>query len=371
MKKISLFIVMLMATIAIAQAPANYYTAANGFSGYALKTKLKTIITTGHNDQGYQSLWTAYATSDRDNGIGFENDNTIVDMYSEKPSEADPYNYTLGIKQCGSYAVEGDCYNREHLVPQAYFNEASPMKNDAFHVVPSDGKVNGIRDNYPFGVVNIVPQHLTTLNGSKRGANLNSGYSAGYTATVFEPIDEFKGDIARSLLYFATRYENSMVAFYNAATIQSKDMFDGSADHVFSPTFMNILLTWNQQDPVSIKETKRNNALYAYQGNRNPYIDNNAYVTAIWGLPLETPRFEALQSVVVYPNPVNDNLLNIRTDSNVTTIQLININGQLVQNIEKPIAVEGLYQIQNLSSGFYFLKISDENQSVIKKIIVD
>lgn len=371
MKKISLFIVVLVTTIAFAQAPTNYYTAANGFSGYALKSKLKTIITTGHNDQGYSGLWQAYFNSDRDNGIGFENDNTIVDIYSENPSGADPYNFTYDTNQCGTYANEGDCYNREHLVPQAYFDgvATNPMKNDAFHVMPTDGKVNGIRDNFPFGVVNVAT--LTTQNGSKKGANLNSGYSAGYTATVFEPIDEFKGDIARCLLYFATRYENSMVAFYTAASVQSKDMFDGSADQVFSPTFLNILLTWNQLDPVSIKETKRNNALYGYQGNRNPYIDNNAYVTSIWGLPLATPRFDSLQSVLIFPNPVTNHLLNIRTDSNLMTIQLININGQVVQTIQKPMVLDGIYQLQNIASGFYFLKISDENQTVTKKIMVD
>src|SRR5690606_35486985 len=108
------------------------------------------------------------------------------------------------------------------------------------------------------------------------------GYSAGYTGVVFEPIDEYKGDIARVLLYFVTRYENQLVGFYtnaNGSSIQSKNMFDGTSNRSFSPTFLNILLEWNQQDPVSAKEITRNNAIYARQGNRNPYIDNNNYVT--------------------------------------------------------------------------------------------
>lgn len=371
MKKISFFILVLLTSIAMAQAPANYYTTANGLTGFALKTKLKTIITAGHIDQGYSSLWTAYGTTDRDNGIGYENDNTIVDIYSENPVAADPYNFTYSTKQCGTYAVEGDCYNREHLVPQAYFDgvATNPMKNDPFHVMPVDGKVNGIRDNFPFGVVNIAT--FTSGNGSKKGSNLNSGYAAGYSGVVFEPIDAFKGDIARSLLYFATRYEDLMPSFFMAATVQSKAMFDGSANQVFSPTFLNILLTWNQMDPVSIKEIKRNNAIYAYQGNRNPYIDNNVYATAIWGLPLATPQFDVLQGMSAFPNPVNDHQLNIHADGNISSILLININGQVVQMINKPMAVDGEYHLQNLTSGFYFLKVSTENESVIKKIIVN
>jgi len=81
------------------------------------------------------------------------------------------------------------------------------MVSDPYHIWPTDGKVNGMRSNYPHGVVGNAT--YTSLNGSKLGSNLNSGYSAGYSGTVFEPIDEFKGDIARAYFYFATRYQEN------------------------------------------------------------------------------------------------------------------------------------------------------------------
>lgn len=370
MKNIYTFISLCVFTIGFAQAPANYYNNATG-TGFALKTQLKTIITNGHSDNGYSSLWNAFATTDRDFNIGYENDNSIVDIYSENPTGTDPYTFTYQINQCGSYSTEGDCYNREHLVPQAYFDnvQINPMKNDPFHVVPTDGKVNGVRDNFPFGVVSNAS--YTSANGSKRGSNLNSGYSAGYSSTVFEPIDEFKGDIARSLLYFATRYEDLMDDFYTSASVQSKDMFNGSIDQVFSPTFLNILLTWNSMDPVSLKETKRNNAIYAYQGNRNPYIDNNAYVTSIWGAPLGISASEFNKSVSVFPNPTNTNKINVQSGIAIDEIILINLNGQLILQVKKPVFNNETFSLDNLKQGFYLLKIGSNNQFITKKVIVN
>jgi hypothetical protein len=92
MKKTHLLIALLFTILSYSQ-PAGYYTNANG-TGYTLKTQLKTIITNNHIDHGYGGLWGAYATTDRDNGIGFENDNSIVDIYSENPLGPDPYIYT-------------------------------------------------------------------------------------------------------------------------------------------------------------------------------------------------------------------------------------------------------------------------------------
>ncbi|MBY0486712.1 MAG: endonuclease [Flavobacteriaceae bacterium] len=383
MKKIITLIAFLSAVIGFSQElqkvsninalpqPPGYYANATG-SGFALKTQLKTIITNGHNDQGYGALWTLYTNAAfRDNY--YENDNSLIDMYSENPTGPDPYNFTTTGQQCGSYANEGDCYNREHIVPQAYWDgvATNPMKNDPFHVAPVDGKVNGLRDNFPYGRVNSAS--TTTANGSKLGSNLNSGYSAGYSATVFEPVNEFKGDIARSIFYFATRYEDQMVSFYNSATVASKNMFDGSANNVFSPTFLNILITWHNLDPVSTKEIERNNVIYGFQGNRNPFIDHPEYVCQIWAAAcaaLSNPTLE-LASISVYPNPSNDHKINIDSDIAIDDIQLININGQLMMEIKKPIFNNNSYTLDNLPQGFYFLKLSSENQSLVKKVIIN
>ncbi|HEX8574915.1 MAG TPA: endonuclease, partial [Flavobacterium sp.] len=328
MKKIYSISLLLFSFISIAQPPAGYYSTATG-TGYTLKTQLKTIITNGHVDRGYGALWTLYTnTAFRDNY--YENDGSLLDLYSENPIGSDPYTYSSTSGQCGSggYSNEGDCYNREHLVPQAYFDDTAinPMKNDAHHVKPSDGKVNGWRGNYAFGIVNTssgtnpcnsqssnIPCY--SRNGSLKGNNLNSGYSAGYSGIVFEPINDFKGDVARAFFYFSTRYQDQMSTFYNNPrnTSEAKVMFNGTNDVVFSATFLEILKQWHILDPVSPHEIQSNNAIYAHQGNRNPFIDNPSYVTAIWGAPLSSESFETA-TISVYPNPANDNKINIQTD---------------------------------------------------------
>ncbi|MDI5889392.1 MULTISPECIES: endonuclease [Flavobacterium] len=294
MKQIYSLLFLFLFTSGFAQAPAGYYTTATG-TGYALKTQLYNIIK-DHTVQTYAGLYVTYETSDIDNF--FENDGSVLDMYSENPAGTDPYTYNIASTQrCGNYTNEGDCYNREHIIPQSIFNEASPMVSDAHFITPTDGKVNGIRSNYPHSVVATASQ--TTLNGSKLGAST----TAGYTGPVFEPIDEFKGDIARMYFYFATRYENT-VAGYNYP------MFNNSTNKVFTTAFLNQLLAWHNQDPVSAREIARNNAIYARQNNRNPYIDNPTYATDIW-------KIEAVDTEV--PTTVT-NLTVTETTSSTATL---------------------------------------------------
>ncbi len=360
MKKYFALAAALVSAVAFAQIPAGYYNNATG-TGYALKTQLYNIIK-GHDAKSYDALYTCYLTSDRD--YFYENDGTVLDIYSEKPAGADAYNFsaTTSGDRCGNYANEGDCYNREHLMPQSVFNESSPMVSDAHHILPTDGKVNGQRGNLPFGKVGSA--NWTSTNGSKRGNNLNSGYSAGYTGVVFEPIDEFKGDVARCLLYFATRYENQIAGWNHA-------MLNGTSNKVFSSWFLNVLLTWHAQDPVSDKEIARNNAVYTFQGNRNPYIDHPEYVAMIWGSVMGTDDFLAESAVSVYPNPVNGNSINIYCDKEVSDMQLISLNGQVIQHIAKPVFIDNTTTLQNLTSGFYILKIESPYGTVTKKIIVN
>ncbi|ESU26653.1 putative extracellular ribonuclease [Flavobacterium limnosediminis JC2902] len=378
MKKIYSLVLLLSISYGFAQIPAGYYNAATG-TGYTLKTQLKTIISTGHIDQGYNALWTLYTQSAwRDNY--YENNGSLLDIYSEKPAGADNYEYTSTSQQCGNYTAEGNCYNREHLVPQSYFDDfaVDPMKNDPFHVFPSDGKVNGDRNNLPFGVV--ASGSYISSNGSKRGSNTINGYS-NYSGTVFEPINEFKGDIARAFFYFATRYEDSMDDFYtaaNGATCEAKNMFDGSINKVFSDNFILLLIKWHRQDPVSPKEIAQNNAIYTYQGNRNPYIDHPEYICNIWASQcatvdlLPTESFETLANISIYPNPTKDNRINITSETELNEIQLININGQVIKNIKKPNSVQNTYTLENLPQGFYFVKLSSsDNQTTTRKILVN
>jgi endonuclease I len=268
MSKKFFYLILLMGHLVMAQIPSNYYNSAIGLSGYTLKSQLKTIITNGHVNQGYDGLYDGYVTTDTDHY--YENDGTVLDIYSEKPSATDSYNFTHSSgDQCGTYNSEADCYNREHVVPQSVFNEQSPMVSDIHTVIPTDGYVNNRRSNYPFGVV--TNPSWTSTNGSKVGSNT----AGSYTGTSFEPIDEFKGDVARMMFYFATRYETQVDSW-------SFEMFNGTEDKVFQDWALTMLLEWHESDPVSQREIDRNNAAYNFQGNANPFISHPEWVNVIW-----------------------------------------------------------------------------------------
>ncbi len=248
------------------QIPPGYYDSAEGLTGYDLKTALHNIIKNPNVDS-YSGLWSDFYKTDVDKY--YENDGTVLDIYSEDPSGADPYEFTLGDDQCGSYSGEGSCYNREHSFPKSWFNDASPMYSDLFHIYPTDGYVNNKRSNYPYGEVDNPT--WTSMNGCKLGPCSIPGYSG----TVFEPIDEFKGDLARSYFYMATCYEDKVASW-------TSDVLDGSSDKVYVDWFLNMLIQWHEQDPVSQKEIDRNDSIYAIQGNRNPFIDHPEWVECIW-----------------------------------------------------------------------------------------
>jgi endonuclease I/chitodextrinase len=277
-----------------AQIPTGYYDGTAGLTGAALKTKLKQIITDGHQDHGYNGLWGAYQTTDIDKF--YENDDSVLDIYSENPNGADPYNYTHIVNQCGNYNSESDCYNREHIVPQSLFNENQPMVSDIHFIRATDGKVNGMRSNYPFGKVNTAS--FTSMNGSKLGNSISPGYSG----TVFEPIDAFKGDVARMIFYFVTRYEAQLSGF------STGNMLGGSAFPGLQTWELNQLLAWSAADPVSPIEIARNNASYAYQENRNPFIDHPEYVNQIWGTPVADTQVPTAATNLATNTPTSNSI---------------------------------------------------------------
>lgn len=255
--------------------PGDYYNGTEGLTGYSLKTALHNIIN-NHTAQGYSALWGFYASYELDNY--YEMDGSILDIYSENPSASDPYNYTPVSDQCGTYNSEADCYNREHSFPRSWFGgDVEPMNSDVHHIFATDGQVNAYRGSYPFGLVGNAS--TTSSNGSKLGS---AASGLGYSGTVFEPIDEFKGDLARAYFYMATRYENQISGWENNSS-ESDAALNGSSNQVFEPWLLALLKSWHQQDPVSQKEIDRNEAAFTYQGNRNPFVDHPEWVSSIWG----------------------------------------------------------------------------------------
>ncbi len=248
-------------TIIHAQIPDGYYDSTDGLEGDVLRLALHNIID-NHQVHSYTSLFTHFESTD------MKPDGTVWDMYSDVPGGTPPYVYHYGgADQCGNYGGESDCFNREHSWPQSWFNSNSPMKTDLFHVYPTDGYVNGQRGSYPYGDVN-TPL-WTSQNGSMRGTSGTPGYSG----IVFEPIDEYKGDLARTYFYMSTRY------YTEDAGWDTNDMVDG-ADLL--PWAVDLLMAWHSADPVSQKELDRNEAVYQIQTNRNPFIDHPEWVACIW-----------------------------------------------------------------------------------------
>lgn len=266
--------------------PTGYYDYANGKSCSSLKTALRYITdaTSGsftgdtytHNAQSYDGLWDQYKITDiKPREVGTGSATVIWDIYSDKPNATDPYNFTPGTQQCGSYSGEGSCYNREHSFPKSWFNDASPMYSDYHHIFPTDGYVNGKRSNYKYGEVSSAS--WTSQNGSKLGTSA----IAGIGGPVFEPIDEYKGDVARAYLYMVTRYEN-LLATWNGYATEGTETLDGTMFPAVEVPYLRLMIKWHNQDPPSQKEKDRNNGAYSFQGNRNPFVDHPEYVAAIW-----------------------------------------------------------------------------------------
>lgn len=246
----------------MAQIPNGYYDNANGKTGDDLKVALHDIID-DHTTISYAQIWNAFwSTDNKGNGV-------VWDMYSDIPNGTPPYTYQLGQHQCGSYEQEGDCYNREHSWPQSWFGNQATPTTDLHHIFPTDGYVNAERGNYPFGEVGSGGK--TYQNGSKRGPCKSS---LGYNGTVFEPIDAYKGDFARALMYMSVRYYGEDGSWGSSGMTNKSVIKDWAID---------MLLDWCDLDPVSQKEIDRNNVIYnQYQHNRNPFIDHPEYARMIW-----------------------------------------------------------------------------------------
>lgn len=262
MKRIIYTLICAIGTITVqAAAPSGYYTSAQGKNKGALLAALEDIVGE-HNALGYGDLWDLYYESD------VTSEGYIWDMYSTSK-------YTPGKNQCGNYSSIGDCYNREHSFPKSWFDDRTPMYSDAFHIYPTDGKVNGQRSNYPFGEC-AGGSYVSSSGGVKALGRLGNSTFSGYSGTVFEPDDMYKGDFARSYFYMAAAY-NSHIDEWSSAQLA------GNSYPCFSSWSVNLLMKWHREDPVSQKEIDRNEVVYKWQGNRNPFIDHPELAEYVWG----------------------------------------------------------------------------------------
>lgn len=315
-------LICLFSGLAYAQEPSGYYKKAEGKSQKELLKQLCEIVGP-HKNVGYNGLWNVYKDSDIRPGTNY-----YWDMYSTSK-------FREGQQKCGNYSNVGDCVNREHSFPKSWFKEGQPMVSDAFHIYPTDGKVNGQRSNFPYGEC-ANGTTLPSCNGVDALGKLGKSTFLGYSGTVFEPVDEYKGDFARSYFYMAACYNDKIASW-------SSPMLAGNSYPCYTTWAVNLLLKWNEQDPVSQKEIDRNNAVYKHQNNRNPFIDHPELAEYIWG---DKQNIGWTPGGVVDPkitSPYNGSTVDFGvTAVNTTLTYTVNVKAEgLTQNVAVSVAGAG------------------------------
>lgn len=368
MKKYLLTILVSYISFGQAGFPSNpYYNGMNWtLTGMNLKNALATKITSTHiNLLTYSEVWNATQATDTNP----TNSNNVLLLYGfsdttcpTSPSDDNDHRERNSMSNGGGNSCE---WNREHvyakslgtpqLVDGAISTAESDAGEDAHHLRACDVERNVNRGNSKFAA----------------GSGNSSAVAGGWY-----PGNEWKGDVARMMMYMYLRYPTQCLPIHvgTGATVSS------------DTNMIQLFLQWNAEDPVSLYEDNRNtyhgNTTNAYaQGNRNPFIDNPYLATIIWGGPVAENRWPTVflssqsflsdSAVQVYPNPTNSNEIEISTEETITKLSLINNIGQIINEIKQPVFSNNNFKLNNLQPGFYFLYISAENGSLTKKIIVN
>ena len=367
-----LFFAFVSLAFSQAGAPATPYY--NGFNwtltGMSLKSALASKITTTHtNFLTYAEAENALRYTDLDPTdatntnllllYGFSNNICTYVSETDFGTSADDNDHRRRNKNADS-GDQNCAWNREHTYARALGTpniETNEADADVHHVRASDVARNGMRDNDRF------------FDGS--GNSFESGI-------LWYPGDEWKGDVARMMMYMYLRYGSQCLPT-GVAQI-------GIPTAANDSNMVQLFLEWNAEDPVSQYEDNRNtylgNTSNTYgQGNRNPFIDNPYLATVIWGGPvaenrwptviLSTEDFVSIENASVYPNPTINNEVYVSTTTELKSIVLYNINGQIIQEIKNPSKVNDVYKVSDLPKGFYLMQLATENASTTKKIIVN
>lgn len=227
---------------------STYYKNAVGKTGSSLKSSLHTIISANVSKISYSAVWNALKVTDQDPN----NSNNVILMYS-------------GVSRSKSLngGAVGD-WNREHVWAKSHgdFGEVTGPGTDLHHLRPADVTVNSVRGNLDFD------------NG---GSTVANGGGSRVDSDSFEPRDADKGDVARMILYMAVRYDGDD----GFADLEPNEKVNNGSNPYIGK--LSVLKAWNDEDPPSAFEEKRNQVIYdTYQHNRNPFIDHPEWVDAIW-----------------------------------------------------------------------------------------
>lgn len=267
--------------VAYAQIPAGYYTSAEGKSGDELKSALYNIIK-GHVQYPYTSsstdVWDILKETDRDP----DNPENVVGIYS---------NFSMNA------ALEynsGDGWSREHVWAKSRgdFGTTAGAGTDVHHLRVADISTNSARSNRTFAECS---EQYIDGSGTYQGATESFTSS---TEFIWKPRAVVKGDIARMIFYMATRYEG----FNGEPDLEIVDYILDAYDKSPLHGRLSELLAWHNEDPVDDAERQRNDIIYSYQQNRNPFIDHPEYVASIWGGTTTDPTAPSFTSLPTTTN---------------------------------------------------------------------
>ncbi|MCF6128057.1 endonuclease [Flavobacterium sp. AS60] len=326
--------------------PAGYYDSLEGKSGATLKQAIQDIIANPAvvRAHTYGDIINILKTADQ-NPL---NNNQVWLIYTEQPRSK--FDYQTNSSIIGKW-------NREHIYSQSRgnFGDLYNLPPDGINVWSSSGP-----DDIGAGLSDA--HHLRAADGQENSSRGNRNYGIDYNGPTAIPTSSWKGDVARACFYMAVRYNGLNVVNGNP----NENIVGQIGD-------LTTLLTWNHSDPSDDFEMNRNNYIYTWQQNRNPFIDYpdlvdyvfGANVGQAWFAPLSTPNFDAAK-VVLYPNPAKDNI----TIYGITTDSKIEVFSTLGQKVfEQNFAGETTLHI-DLASGIYMSRITTDSKTIIKKIIV-
>ncbi|MEO5775258.1 MAG: endonuclease [Flavobacterium sp.] len=328
-------------------APAGYYDSLEGKSGATLKQAIQDIIANPSvvRAHTYGDIINILKTADQ-NPL---NSNQVWLIYTEQPrSKAD---YQTGSSIIGKW-------NREHIYCQSRGNYG-----DLYNLPPDGINVWSATGPDDIGAGLSDAHHLRAVDGQENSSRNNRNYGVDYNGPVATPTTTWKGDVARACFYMAVRYNGLNVVSGNP----NENIIGQIGD-------LTTLLAWNHSDPKDDFEMNRNNYIYTWQVNRNPFIDYPDLVDYVFGANVGQAWFAALATntfdvtkVVLYPNPAKDNI----TISGVTTDAKIEVFSTLGQKVfEQNFAGETSLHL-NLTSGIYLAKITADSKTITKKLVIE
>lgn len=360
---VSLFLTLTLSVSGV--IPNAYYFTMEGKSSADLKTELHNIIcqdTTHYLNygSGVGYTWQGFYSTDRD-----PSNNSVIDMYSDSIRSFGVNYVALGYKGFGM------TIQIEHSVPKSWWgcdiDHPDCAAKDLNHLYPSDGTYNNYKSNYPLGEVTGTLAHT---NGVTK---IGIGTYTGYTGTVFEPADKYKGDFARSYFYVATAYQHYVNKWALSAT---GNMMEASTYPTLKPWAIELLLKWSRQDPVSEKERTRVENVFAIQKNRNPFIDHPELIEYIWGNKKDVRYFSSETAVIspatnrltISPNPAKD-FIQLKIDENAGTYHycIYSMTGSVVSTGD---TASHAISVSGLRSGVYSCVVETGTEKLLSKLII-